>query len=168
MRLPQRLEAERASESDALAAYLDDPLKFFVPSRLMRGALLVLVDRAARRSRSSTGLPGWLVLFASGVAISIGVGQVLPALIVRRSPERVLELLLPAFTAVANIARAVTALIIGWVGRRRTRAERMADRRGRAVAAPTTATRGRRAGAAENAGCCARSSTSARRSCAKS
>ena len=32
MRLPQRLEAERESESDALAAYLDDPLKFFVPA----------------------------------------------------------------------------------------------------------------------------------------
>ena len=32
----------RAS-GDALAAYLDDPLKFFVPSRLMRGTLLVLL-----------------------------------------------------------------------------------------------------------------------------
>jgi hypothetical protein len=42
MRLPQRLEAERATENDALTTYLDDPLKFFVPSRLMRGTLLVL------------------------------------------------------------------------------------------------------------------------------
>ncbi len=42
MRLPQRLEAERESEGDALAAYLDDPLKFFVPARVMRGVLLVL------------------------------------------------------------------------------------------------------------------------------
>ncbi len=28
MRLPQRLEAERASGNDALSAYLDDPLNF--------------------------------------------------------------------------------------------------------------------------------------------
>jgi hypothetical protein len=37
--------------------------------------------------------------------LSIGVAQILPAVILRRagSPERVLGLLLPAFTAVANI-----------------------------------------------------------------
>ena len=43
MRLPQRLEAERASHDDALAAYLEDPLKFFVPARLLRGVMLVVL-----------------------------------------------------------------------------------------------------------------------------
>jgi len=117
MRLPQRLEAERASEGDALAAYLDDPLKFFVPARLMRGLLLVLaVALLADPFGSSWG--GVLTLFLSGAALTVGVGQVLPAIIVRRaaSPERVLELLLPMFTAVANAIGPATALIIGWLG----------------------------------------------------
>jgi CBS domain containing-hemolysin-like protein len=115
MRLPQRLEAERESESDALTAYLEDPLKFFVPSRVMRGSLLVAAVVLLARP-IGTDFPGWLVLLAIGVGISIGVGQIVPTLIVRRAPERVLELLLPAFTAVANLIVPVTALIIGWIG----------------------------------------------------
>jgi CBS domain containing-hemolysin-like protein len=64
---------------------------------------------------TGTGLPGSLVLFALAAVIMVTVGQVLPALIVRRSPERFLELLLPAFTTLANLAAPVTALIIGWM-----------------------------------------------------
>ncbi|MFI5177860.1 MAG: hemolysin family protein [Vicinamibacterales bacterium] len=117
MRLPQRIEAERESEGDALAAYLDDPLKFFVPARLMRGLLLVLaVALLSEPFGSSWG--GVLTLFLSGAALTVGVGQVLPAIIVRRtgSPERVLELFLPMFTAVANALSPITILIIGWIG----------------------------------------------------
>ena len=55
MRLPERLEAERESDGGALGAYLDDPLRFFVPARLMRGFLLILS----------------IVLFGSGPPISL-------------------------------------------------------------------------------------------------
>ena len=115
MRLPQRLEAERQSERNALAAYLEDPLKFFIPSRVMRGTLLVAA-MVLLAQPIGTGFPGWLVLLGSGVAISVGVGQVLPTFIVRRSPERVLEILLPAFTAAANLVVPLTALVVGWMG----------------------------------------------------
>ena len=115
MRLPQRLEAERESNNVALATYLEDPLQFFVPSRVMRGILLVaavvLLAQPIER-----GFPGWLVLLGSGVLISVGVGQILPTIIVRRSPERVLEILLPAFTAVANLIVPLTSLITAWMG----------------------------------------------------
>lgn len=122
MRLPQRLEAERESESAALNAYLEDPLTFFLPSRIWRGTLLVLVVVLLAQPIGA-GFPGWLILFASGTAISIGVGQILPTVIVRRSPERVLDLLLPAFTAAANIIAPLTVAIVSWMGRsnRRTR-----------------------------------------------
>jgi CBS domain containing-hemolysin-like protein len=115
MRLPQRLEAERATESEALATYLDDPIRFFIPARLMRGTLLVLL-MVLLANVVSSGLPGALILFGVGVAIMSGVGQILPAFIVRRAPERFLELLLPAFTTVANIVGPFTALIVGWTG----------------------------------------------------
>jgi CBS domain containing-hemolysin-like protein len=115
MRLPRRLEAERESESDVLTAYLDDPLTFFVPSRLMRGTLLVLIVMMLGQA-VGTGFPGWLIVLAIGAGISVGVGQVVPALIVRRSPARFLELLLPAFTAVATIVAPLSAPIIGWIG----------------------------------------------------
>jgi CBS domain containing-hemolysin-like protein len=113
MRLPQRLEAERESENEALATYLDDPLKFFVPARLMRGTLVVLLVVFLVQPLG-TGFQGGLALAAISIAIILGIGQILPALIVRRSPERYLDLLLPPFTAVANLFGPFTALIIGW------------------------------------------------------
>ena len=115
MRLPERLEAERESEGDGLSSYLDDPLRFFVPARLLRGSLLVLAI-VLLGAQVDRGLVGASVLFASGVGIAVGVGQFLPALIVRRSPERVLAFLLPAFSVVANAISPLTALIIGVLG----------------------------------------------------
>jgi len=115
MRLPQRLEAERELHDDALSAYLEDPLRFFVPSRLLRGALLVLVVTLLAQV-VPPGFPGWLGLLAAGAVISVVAGLVIPTLIVRRSPERVLELLLPAFTAGANLLAPLTTLIVSWMG----------------------------------------------------
>lgn len=136
MRLPQRLEAERATESEALATYLDDPIRFFIPARLMRGTLLVLLMVLLAEAISS-GFPGALILFGTGVAIMAGVGQILPAFIVRRAPERFLELLLPAFTTVANIVGPFTALIVGWTGAATTRNGQGEQARGDAPGAPS-------------------------------
>ena len=115
MRLPQRLEAERESERGALSAYLEDPLKFFVPARLMRGTLLVAVV-ALLAQLVDPGVAGLLLLLATGILVYVLVGQIIPAVIVRRTPERFLDLLLPPFTVVANLLGPMTALITGWLG----------------------------------------------------
>jgi len=115
MRLPRRLEAERESEGDILQSYLEDPLKFFIPARIMRGSLLILA-MVLLSEVFGNGLEAGALLLASGLGIYVGVGHVLPPLLVRRSPGRALELLLPPFTAIANVLAPLTMLIIGWVG----------------------------------------------------
>jgi CBS domain containing-hemolysin-like protein len=115
MRLPQRLEAERARANSALSAYLEDPLKFFIPARIVRGLLLiglmVLLSEVFGNGLSAAALlAGW------GAVLYLGVGHILPALLVRRSPERVLELLLPLFSVVANVLAPFSAILIGWLG----------------------------------------------------
>jgi putative hemolysin len=115
MRLPRRLEAERERAHDALGAYLNDPITFFVPARLMRGTVLIVVIILLAQP-IGTGLVPAFVLLGCGLALYVGVGQVLPALLVRRSPERVLDFFLPSFTAIANIVAPVTSLIIAWLG----------------------------------------------------
>ncbi len=115
MRLPERLEAERESGADGLAAYLDDPLTLFVPARMMRGLLLVLA-LVLLAQPIGTGWYGGLVLFLSGASLILVAGHVLPALVVRRAPERLLGMLLPPFTAMANIVTPLSSLIIGWLG----------------------------------------------------
>ena len=111
MRLPERLEAEREDENGALALYLDDPLRFFVPARLLRGLFLILamVLLADLVDRNWTG---FIVLMIAGLGLTVGVGQLLPSLIVRHQPERILALLLPMFTLCANVLSPLTALVI--------------------------------------------------------
>jgi len=118
MRLSHRFEAEREPENQALDPYLDDPLKFFVPARLITRTLVVLIT-VLLAQEVGTGFTAALVLFGSVFVILLVVGQILPALIVRRSPERFLDILLPAFTVVANLLAPVTAIIVGWLVRTR-------------------------------------------------
>ena len=113
MRLQDRLEAERGS--DALGAYLDDPLRFFIPARLIRGGLLVVVIVLLSQSMDRSWM-SFVVMLTTGIAVTIGLGQLVPAIVVRRRPERVLELLLPVFTIAANLVAPVTVLIISFLG----------------------------------------------------
>jgi putative hemolysin len=115
MRLPERLEAERENAGDALDAYLDDPLRFFVPARLLRGVLLVLTVALLAKEVDRNWL-GAGVLFGIGAALAVGLGQFVPALIVRRQPERILALLLPIFSATANVLAPITVPIISLLG----------------------------------------------------
>lgn len=114
MRLPHRLEAEREHDH-RLVAFLEDPIKLFVPARILRGALLVAAVVLLAQVYG-TGLEAALLLFLTGVAINVVIGQVLPAWIVRRTPERVLALRLPGFTVAANLISPLTSVIISWLG----------------------------------------------------
>jgi len=115
MRLQERLEAERESEADGLAAYLEDPLKFFVPARLLRGILLILMV-VLMVQPIGTGWAAGLVAFLLSTVIVLVAAHLVPALVVRRAPERLLATLLPPFTAIANLVTPFTSLIVGWLG----------------------------------------------------
>lgn len=129
MRLPERLEAERASEDEALTAYLQDPLRLFVPVRLMRGLLLILIVVLLAQP-FGTGWYGGLVLFGVAVALNLVAGHVIPAVVVRRAPEDLLRMLLPPFTAMANVVTPLTQAIIGGFAPRAANGERAAARLG--------------------------------------
>ncbi len=138
MRLPQRLEAERESEDMALEAYLEDPLTFFIPARILRGTLLILSTVFTAQLVD----PGWVggaTLAAIMLGVAIGLGQFVPAIVVRRSPERILALLLPVFTVAANTISPLTALI---TGRLKPIERHEFAERGRAPAAAVTADAG--------------------------
>lgn len=115
MRLPERLEAERESEGDGLAAYLEDPLKFFVPARLLRGVLLILAV-VLMVQPIGTGLGPGVIVFLLSTLLLLVAAHLVPALVVRRAPEQLLSTLLPPFTALANLAAPLTSLIVGWLG----------------------------------------------------
>ena len=109
MRLSLRLMAERGGRDDRLGFYLEDPIRLFLPARLLLGLIFSLATMFIALLTGRTGslqAIGMLLVF---VAIFILVCEhVLPVFIVRRNPERVLEVLLPPFDAIARTVRPLT------------------------------------------------------------
>src|SRR5919112_295871 len=91
MRLSLRLIAERSDRPGALSTYLDDPILLFVPVRLLLGLITGLATALLARGigfQNAGGLP----LVILGLTVFVVVFELLvPLLIVRSDPERVLE-----------------------------------------------------------------------------
>jgi CBS domain containing-hemolysin-like protein len=116
MRLSLRLMAERGGRDDRLGHYLDDPIQLFVPARLLLGLTfsLATVFIAILTGRTGFQSIGMLLVF---VAVFILVCEhVLPLLIVRHNPERVLEVLLPSFDIAARFLHPLTVGLVRLIG----------------------------------------------------
>ena len=107
MRLSLRIHAERTDRDDVLARYLEDPRRLFIPARLLMSSLTVI---AAALLARVTGVDpaGFPVLVLSIIVIVLSCEHLLPLLIVRRDPERVLDVLLPSFDAIARVLMPLT------------------------------------------------------------
>jgi putative hemolysin len=108
MRLSLRLMVERGGRDDRLGFYLEDPIRLFLPARLLLGLIFSLATMFIAILTGRTGVQaiGMLLVF---VAVFILVCEhVLPVFIVRRNPERVLEVLLPPFDILARAVRPLT------------------------------------------------------------
>jgi CBS domain containing-hemolysin-like protein len=121
MRLSLRLMAERGGRGDRLGRYLDDPLQLFVPARMLIGTCIVLAGVLIARLSDVRDAVSLGVFFVSLVAFVVICEHLLPTLIVRRDPERALDMLLPAFHALARPLRPLTAVIVGMMAARRER-----------------------------------------------
>ena len=115
MRLSLRLKAERNGRRDALDSYLDDPVRLFVPARVLLGGIFAVVtvlfaveigDLGSGRLQSA-----W-VLLASIAAFVLVCEHLIPLVLARRSPERVLDVVLPTFDLVVRFLRPVTSPLI--------------------------------------------------------
>ena len=121
MRLSLRIHAERTDTNDVLGRYLEDPRRLFIPARLLISVLTVVTAAFLARVTGvdRTGLP---VLGFSIFVIVLACEHVIPLIIVRRDPERVLDILLPTFDVVLGVLRPLTSgmLRLGTNGHRRT------------------------------------------------
>lgn len=119
MQLSLRIMAERSGRDDRLGKYLDDPRRLFVPARILLAVIPILATALLARVTGvdPTRLP---VLVLSMLGLVLVCEHIVPLLIVRRDPERVLDLLLPTFDAVARILSPLTLalLTVGTLARR--------------------------------------------------
>ena len=125
MRLPLRLNAERSEwhgRPEGLGHYLEDPVRLFVPARLLQAVATILATMLVMVEASSLGYFGLLLVFVGLVALVMTCGHVLPLILVRQNPERVIEILLPSFNFIVRALSPVTRPLIGLlngVGRHR-------------------------------------------------
>jgi CBS domain containing-hemolysin-like protein len=145
MRLSLRFVADRGGPEDRLARYLDDPVKLFVPIRLLLGVLFacatillaILIGRGGWRSIAA--------LILSVAVFSLVCEHLLPTLLVRRDPQKALEILLPSFDRMARLVRLrrIASVFVG-LARRVTGGpapeENLAEEPGEPEAAPETDT----------------------------
>jgi magnesium and cobalt exporter, CNNM family len=113
MRLSLRLTVERDGRAAGLGPYLDDPVLLFVPARLLMGLIVTI---AAIVFATWTGVDDYkdpLVLLLSMAAFVLAFEHLLPLLIVRHDPERVLITLLPSFNAIALSLSPITRSLVG-------------------------------------------------------
>jgi len=121
MRLSLRLQAERGSRRADLGGYLDEPILLFMPLRLLLGVVAAVVVALLINRVGGAGLQtaGFAVLLTVGFLILCV--HLVPLLIVRRDPERVLEVLLPSFNLLARLLRPISGPLVGIVAARRER-----------------------------------------------
>ena len=113
MRLSLRLMAERGGRDDRLGFYFDDPIRLFVPARLMLGIIFSLATMSIAILTGRTGSLKSIGMLMVFVAVFILICEhVLPMLIARRDPERVLEVLLPPFDVAARFLQPLTNALV--------------------------------------------------------
>jgi CBS domain containing-hemolysin-like protein len=112
MRLTLRLMAERGGRDDRLGFYLDDPIRLFVPARLMLGLIFSLATMSIAILTGRTGFNsiGMLLLFVAVFILTCE--HLLPMLIARKDPERVLAVLLPPFDVAARFVQPLTNALV--------------------------------------------------------
>ena len=102
IRLPERLTAERDARHESLTTYLQDPLRLYVVTRLLRGVLFATAAVVlARMIGVATPQAVGLLLFATVVFVVVSE-QLVPSALVRQDAGRTLDLLLPSFGPCAS------------------------------------------------------------------
>ena len=130
VRLPERLNVERDIQHGSLTVYLEDPLRLYVATRLLRGLLFAAAAVIlARLIGVSTPQAVGLLLLAL-VTFVLVCEQLVPSVVVRRGAGRVLELLLPSFDRTLRVLGPVTGGLLRLAHRPR-RSETWAIRNGK-------------------------------------
>ncbi len=122
LRLSLRLVAERNGPGDRLGRYLDEPMLLFVPVRFWLAVNLIAVTIALSGTIGTTAPHTVALLVACMVVYAVVFEHLVPLLIVRRSPERVLDALLPSFAVFMRVAQPITAALVHASAGRRDRA----------------------------------------------
>ena len=108
VRLPERLSAERDVRHESLTMYLEDPLRLYVATRLVRGLLFAVAAVVLARMTGADTAQAAALLLLEVALFLIVCEQIIPSALARRDAGRVLELLLPSFDTALRVVGPVS------------------------------------------------------------
>lgn len=111
MKLSLRLHVERDAR-DRLGRYLDEPVRLFLPARLLLGIIFALSTVLLAQLTGARTWQSFAALLVAVGAFILICEHMIPLLIIRRDPERVLEILLPSFDTVARILAPFSSTLV--------------------------------------------------------
>jgi putative hemolysin len=123
MRLSLRLLAERGGRRADLGRFLDEPILLFLPVRLLLGMVIATATALVALLAGRGAVHVVAVAVLATIAAIVMCAHVVPLLIVRRNPERVLEALLPSFCVLTHVLRPLTGPLVRMARERRDRGE---------------------------------------------
>ena len=133
MRLSLRLSAERSDRDDLLGEYLDDPMRLFIPTRMVLAIIYVVAGALLARVIAMQAGHGLPTLIAAMAVFALVCEHLIPLVLIRRDPEGVLSATLPAFHAVERLLRPLTYALLR-AGRPKTALAVAAEANGAALA----------------------------------
>ena len=123
VRLPARLTAERDARHESLTTYLDDPLRLFVVTRLLRGVLFATAAVVLARMIGVATPQAVGMLLLAILLFVVVCEQLVPSVLVRRGAGRMLDLLLPSFDMAIKIVGPLTTGLLRVARLRQARSE---------------------------------------------
>jgi putative hemolysin len=108
VRLPERLNVERDVRHQSLAIYLEDPLRLYVATRLLRGVLFASAAVVLARMVGVSTPQAVALLLLAVIVFVVVCEQLIPSALARRDSGRMLELLLPSFDLALKVLLPVT------------------------------------------------------------
>ena len=127
VRLPERLTAERDARHESLTTYLEDPLRLYVVTRLLRGVLFATAAVVLAQMIGVATLQAVGGLLLATVLFVVVCEQIVPSALVRRDAGRMLELLLPSFDLALRVVRPVTGGLLRLARPPRARSETLSQ-----------------------------------------
>jgi putative hemolysin len=111
MRLSLRLMAERGGRNDRLGRYLNDPPQLFIPVRILIATATVLAGALLARVIDVRDAGSVVIVIVALTVVVIVLEHFVPWLVVRRDPERWLDMLLHGFEPMARLLQPLTAAV---------------------------------------------------------
>ena len=112
MRLSLRLSAERSDRDDLLGEYLDDPMRLFIPARIVLAIIYVVAGALLARVITMQAGHGLPTLIAAMAVFALVCEHLIPLILTRRDPEAVLASTLPIFHPLERLLRPVTYALL--------------------------------------------------------